>query len=235
MHFIRCLLPLFLVGTSCAQDLVEHFHPRPPYVFLVDGQLSGLSGRPTTLALERAGIAYRVQETPAARQLVMARDNQGAHCFVGWYRTPERERFAQFSNPVYRDQPSIALFSASNTRAQEITSLAQLLTSTDLVMLSKKAYSYGPSLDQMLAQRQSPRQEVTVENVQMIKMLHARRADYMLMAPEELDPLLAAANRARHDFSPRSFADMPSGQTRHLMCTRSVTPALMARLNAALR
>ena len=233
MRFGICLL-LLLIGPARAEELVVHFHPRPPYAFLVDGQLSGLSGTPIAHALKRAGIAYAIQETPAARQLAMAKESKGAHCFVGWYRTHEREHFARFSRPVYRDQPNIVLFNAASVNAREIASLAQLLASTDLILLSKKGYSYGPAIDAMLAGSPAPRQEVTVENVQMIKMLHARRADYIFMAPEELDPLLAAANRLKTDFSIRAFSDMPAGQTRHLMCTRAVDPALLARFDAAL-
>ncbi len=233
MRFGICLL-LLLIGPARAEELVVHFHPRPPYAFLVNGQLSGLSGTPIAHALQHAGIAYAIQETPAARQLVMARESQGAHCFVGWYRTPERERFARFSRPVYRDQPNIVVFNSASVSAREFPSLAHLLASTELILLTKKGYSCGPALDALLAAAPAPRQNVTVENVQMIKMLHARRADYLFMAPEELAPLLAAANRLKSDFTIRSFADMPTGQTRHLMCTRAVDPAQLARFDAAL-
>ena len=89
-------LLLFLIGPARAEELVVHFHPRPPYALLADGQLSGLSGTPIAKALKRAGIAYAIQETPAARQLAMAKESKGTHCFVGWYRTPEREHFAGF-------------------------------------------------------------------------------------------------------------------------------------------
>ena len=234
MRLSRCLLLLLCASPGLAQEIVVHFNPRPPYHVLSAGQLSGLTGEPIRRALARAEITYVLQETPAARQLVMARENQGAHCFVGWYKTRERERYARFSQPVYRDQPNIVLFAADNPRTNEITSLKQLLAAPDLVLLSKKSYSYGPELDALLAQIRPVRQAVTVENLQMLKMLHARRADYMFMAPEELEPLLVAAQLARDDFVARRLPDMPQGETRHLMCTRAVDPQLIERFDAAL-
>ena len=59
------LLGMCLSFTSTAQ-VTLHFHERPPYVFMKDGQLTGLTGSPAASAFKDAGVQFTVASTPAA-------------------------------------------------------------------------------------------------------------------------------------------------------------------------
>ena len=37
-----------------------------------------------------------INETPAARQLKILKDNEGSDCAIGWFKNPERETYANY-------------------------------------------------------------------------------------------------------------------------------------------
>lgn len=226
---------LGLTSQTAAQEIVLHFHKRPPYQSMQARQLTGLTGAPAVAAFNRAGILFTVQETPAARQLIMAKENRGQHCFIGWFWNRERDAFARFTKPIYQDRPYVILFAADHPQLQQTRSLSALLGDSTLTLLTKKSYSYGRSLDALITTYRPPQLAVTVENIQMLKMLQAKRGDYMFVAPEEARQIITAAGFQESQFRQQPPDDMPPGENRHIMCTKAVGAELIARIDAAIR
>src|SRR5687768_13276837 len=86
------------------------FHVRPPYSQQeADGRVTGILVEPVAAALAKAGIGVEWIEMPPARQTEIIKRGKGAGpvCGLGWFKRPERERFALFSDPIYQDQPSL--------------------------------------------------------------------------------------------------------------------------------
>lgn len=223
--------PAQAVGTA-AQPLRLLFQERPPYTSVrADGQVSGLLGTPLQDAMHRAGVVFRWEAMPSQRQLLLVQTGQAPVCGVGWFQNAERDRLGQFSRPVYRDLPMGAVVRAEVPLTNG-ASLHDTLAEGRLTLLTKEGFSYGTQIDGWLATLPVRRVSTGNEPAQLVRMLAAGRADWMLVAPEEAQQML-------EQFVPGSlrvvrFADVGPGLTRHLYCNFHVPTGLMRRINDAL-
>lgn len=204
---------------------------RYPYVFIADGKLSGLVGEPARQALDSAALPYKLLSAPASRVLNAIRDAAGASCAVGWFKTEERERFAYFSRPLFQSQPFLVLTSRKNTRLTHSLKVEDLLADRNLTMLVVQSFSYGRAFDLLISQFNPNSRTVTADNMQILQMLLAGRVDYSLMAPEELEGLLALPGFKRDDFRALPLINPPAGEARYFMCSKQVSPELLERIN----
>lgn len=214
------------------EPITLHFNERPPYmVAAADGTANGLSATPARQAFQAAGIAVRWAQTPTTRQLAVIKDNEGLHCAIGWFRKPDREAFAKFSKPIYRDRPTVALAHSAFVTERR---LADLLRRQGVTVLVKDNYSYGAMIDALLAEKRAFVLSTTAENQQMLRMVAERRVDMMFAAEEEAEHLVGQAGIAARGVQMLRFDDVPIGERRHLMCSKRVPDALLERLNAAI-
>ena len=96
-------------------------------------------------------------------------------------------------------------------------------------LLVKDGYSYGPLLDGLIAAAAHSPVRTSVEPMQMSLMLVSKRADWMIVSPEE------AAVLTRPGLQLTPLADAPAGPTRHLYCSSDVPAGWLARIDDALR
>jgi polar amino acid transport system substrate-binding protein len=215
--------------------LTLHYQERPPYSTLeADGHVSGLVATPAARALERAGIAYRWERTPAQRQLALIQQGDGLHCGVGWFRNAEREAAGRFNaQPLYRDRPFAALVRADAVWPADGRA-ADALAQRAARLLVKDGFSYGAVLDALIARSPATIVRTPAELDAMARMLAARRADWMIVSPEEAPALLARVPDGRQTLRVVRLSDVPAGEARHLYCNRAVPAAWLARVDAAL-
>lgn len=214
---------------ALSPGLTLHYQERPPYSATTsDGSVQGLVAGPAAEALQRAGIPFRWTRTPSQRQLAMVQSGSGLQCGVGWFRNPERAARGQFSAALHQDQPLAALARADAVETETATAQA-LLASRTLRLLIKDGYSYGPFLDGLIVSAARVPLRTSVEPTQMSKMLVSRRADWMIVAPEEAAVLTQRGLRLTR------LTDAPDGPTRHLYCSADVPADWMARIDSALQ
>ena len=217
-----------------AQTLTLHYQERAPYsTTQADGSVVGLTATPALRALQQAGLPYAWARTPSQRQLALIQEGEGLHCGVGWFRNPERLALGKFSKALYRDRPFAALV-RHDSRLQSGVRGDEALALAGEVLLVKEGYSYGQVLDRLLAQRTPPATKTRVETAQMVRMLLAGRASWMIVAPEESLVLRQEMDAAGAELRGVVFADMPAGETRHLYCNHAVPDAWLARIDQAL-
>lgn len=235
---VRSFLLVALGGafSAMAQGVVLHYNLRSPYQEIKDGQLSGLTGTPALEAFQAANIPFETKNTPAARLLILVvKNNKGADCGIGWFKNPERESFAKFTKPIYQDAPHVVLMAAGNNKIKATDSVESVLGNKSLELLVKKSYSYGEGLDALIEKYQPNRQSVTVENIQMFKMIQSKRADYLFVAPEEAATAIALAGFKLSDFKLLKLAGIPKGEFRYIMCSMAVSDELIEKLNSAIK
>ncbi len=215
--------------------LTLHYQERPPYSTLeADGRVSGLVATPAARALERAGIAYRWERTPAQRQLALIQQGEGLHCGVGWFRNPERDAVGRFNaQPLYRDRPFAALVRADALWPAD-GGAADALAQRAARLLVKDGFSYGAFLDPLIARSPAPVVRTPAELDAMARMIAAGRADWMIVTPEEAPALLARVPGGGHTLRLVRLGDVPAGEARHLYCNRAVPAEWLARVDAAL-
>ena len=103
-----------------ADDRIRiYYNERPPYLVTVsEGVVSGLTADPVRNAFQQAGIPSYWRRLPSKRQMIILQQNKGKDCLVGWFKNPEREKFARFTKPIYQNRPTIALALFSNTKIE---------------------------------------------------------------------------------------------------------------------
>lgn len=224
------MVTALLLGLSTArgQILTLHYQERPPYSSTAaNGQVLGVVAAPVAQALAGAGIPYRWAVTPGQRQLALIQSGLGLQCGVGWFYTAERAARGKFSRPVYRDQPFGALV-RDDTGLQSGVRASELIAERSLTLLVKDGYSYGTLLDDLIAKLAPSVARTSVEPTQMSLMLQSRRADWMIVTPEE------AAVVGAPGLHLIAFADVPTGVARHLYCSADVPDEWLARIDRAL-
>jgi polar amino acid transport system substrate-binding protein len=230
---VRWALAGLCLGAQ-AQGLTLHYQERAPYsVTQGDGRVAGLVATPAAQALSQAGVDFVWARTPSQRQLALIQEGAGLHCGVGWFRNPQRAVLGKFSQPLYRDKPFGALARHDSPLRSGMRG-AEALALAGETLLLKDGYSYGPQLDRLIAAQTPPPVRTSTETVQMLRMLVAGRAGWIIVTPEEAQVLRDEAGPAGTDLHQVVFADIAAGETRHLYCNRAVPDAWLARVDQAL-
>lgn len=224
------------VGAGAAAEPLDIlYQDRPPYyVTDVDGTIGGLVAGPVREALEKAGIAATWKVRPGKRQIETIRQNREAACSPGWFKRPEREAFAKFSAPVYRDRPQVVIVRSADLGEFTYPTLTSLFSDERRVFGAKLAYSYGAYVDELIASAAANIQRTPQDVQGMVRMLVGRRFDYMLAAQEEFASLRANLPSASESITAVELRDIPPGNQRYLMCSLRVPDETIARFNAAL-
>ncbi len=232
--FAPILLGCAAAGAG-AQSLTLHYQERPPYSTAAGGgAVAGLVASPAEQALRRAGIAYTWALTPSQRQLALIQQGNGLDCGVGWFRNAERAALGKFSAPLYRDEPFAAIARAGVLEPTRAPAAREVIATASGALLVKDGYSYGSYLDGLIAAATPAPISTPVEPLQMLRMLAAGRAGWMIATPEEATVMLATLGPEAAGLRLLRFSDVPPGQTRHLYCNRAVPDAWLARIDRAL-
>lgn len=211
------------------------FHVRPPYAYYgPDHQVDGLLAAPVSVALAKAGLNVDWVEMPPARQTEEIKRAKGATCGLGWFKRPEREAFASFTDPIYHDRPTVVVARKDDARFIDGMSLQDSFKDPARTLVVKTGYSYGAAIDAWIETLQ-PRAEVSsVTNEMLLGMIGQDRADYAMMAPEEAEDLLGSRPELGAALRPVRLSDAPDGELRYLMCSQATPAALITRINDAL-
>ena len=86
----------------------------------------------------------------------------------------------------------------------------------------------------LIARNPSHVRRTAAESAQMVRMIDAARAGWMIVAPEEAGALLAALPGATDRLRLVPLPDAPAGPTRHVYCNRSLPDAMIERLDRAI-
>ena len=229
----------FLLCTTVvsAEDIIQvYYEERTPYAVTgPQGDVSGLTATPTENAFRHAGINFQWKKMPFKRQLQTIKYNKKIACGIGWFKKPEREAFALFTNVIYQDRPSITISKQGNEIVAKHDDVSGLLNDKSLKLLVKDDFSYGSYIDALI-DRYAPERVVVggSNNIQMLQMLLSGRADYFFVSEEEAEELITSAGQQLDRFQTQHYSDMPAGNKRYIACSQQVTEEKVELLNQAL-
>ncbi len=234
--FAAALALLAPAGAAWADDkLIVYYHERVPYsAKQTDGSVHGITADIVTQAMSVAGVPYRWEESPSARQMEVIKRDEAPSCGLGWFKRPDREAFAKFSIALYRDLPTIVVARAKDKRFAGSPSIEGLFADKSLTLLTKTGYSYGAALDAKIAAQKPTTRVDAGDNRIQLNMVRRERVDYMIMAEEEAKDLLSQPEFADAGLAIYHLANPPGGEYRYLMCSKSVPDAVIARINQAI-
>ncbi len=217
-------------------SLPIYFFVRAPYAEPdMKGVVRGLTADPVRRAAQLTRVSVYWTPMPAAAQLEAMRTDAIPACALGWFRTTEREQFARFSSVIYQDSPSVGLARGDHPTLGAPMTVQDALANPSLLLLMKRGFSYGSYVDGLIESLKPHRHQTVHDNKGMLQMISGKRADYMFIAPEEAEHLFATTSFKKEDFRIIHFTDMPQGNARHLMCTKSTPDSVLQRLNLGLQ
>lgn len=238
---LGCIATVFvMVGyayTVQADDtILVLYNDRAPYMITgPSGDISGLTADPVKFAFTKAGIPHKFESAPTKRQMEAVEASEAKVCIIGWFKNPEREKIGKFTGELYKDKATVAIAKKDNGKIASGKTIDEVLADKNLTILVKEGFSYGKFIDDKIKQLSPKREDTLLENVGMLKMILAGRADYMFIAPEEAEVLMKSADFKDGDFKLVTFTNMPEGGSRYLLCSRLVSDAEIEKLNAGIK
>lgn len=238
LRFLATVAASFGIALSSAagaETLTVGFVERAGYSYLDHDQPQGLMVDIARKILTRAGVKFEFQALPQNRLVAEVKGGEREICALGFFKNPERESFATFTRPIYKNQPIGVLISADGReKFASIRSLAELVNATDLTLGAVEGFSYGAYIDGLIEKMTGKKNRASVPASQLVTILARGRIDYMFADPEEYKALAAAAAVPADSLTLLSFADSPEGNQRYLMCSKAVPAATIARIDGAI-
>ena len=163
----------------------------------------------------------------------MIQANEGFDCGVGWYRNAERESFGKFTQPIYQDMPTVVV-ARPDFKPTGIT-LKDLLADPKMTAVIKDGLTYGKYAFEQIGLAKASIRKVTDEQPSIARMISAGHANFMFSPQEEAGMLITTSDKTgSHSLKVFSFPDVEKGDTRHILCSKKVSDATIAKLNKAL-
>ena len=230
---IVVLVLVFPGSPGLAGSLEVAYIEYPPYYYSRDGGRAGSLLDLSDRIFAEAGIPVTYTPMPAKRILVYIQENETPFASVGWFKTRDRESYAKYTLPIYTNRPLVVVTQRDSPVSQHRT-LGRVLADSRLSLGRLQGYSDGDRVDLMI-QRAAP-EIITVvgTKVQLLRMLNAGRFSYMLLAPEELDSLCSDAGVDRDCVAGLPMDDIPTGNRRYIICSRSTPDPIIEKLNRAI-
>lgn len=230
----------FVLGACAApagaDSLVLYYEERPPLMSREHDVLTGIEGAPATAAFRRAGVDFQLREAPVVRQVShVARITEPA-CALGLYRTPEREQLGKYSrHPIYTSPPQGVLTRVDGPINSGISSFSELMASPKLTLVLRNGYSYGATMDRVLATAKGKVLRSADSSAGRARMVLRGLADASLFTAEELAVLKTQLGAEGAALTLRHYPDTPPGEGRYFFCSRSVSDSVLEALDNALQ
>ncbi len=221
------------VKAESASTLELYFHNKAPYYYQENNQVKGKVIDLLKSSLQKTEINIRFVKSSPERQMHLLKENHGNKCYLGWYKNSEREQFAKFSKPIYKDLGYIGLIHKNNQKLQNIKSLKELFSINDWLWIKNRNYSYGSYIDQ-LSQKHTNTRELGLDLESLLKIIVYERADLLIVTKEEAEYLQSKYAYLLSNIQNINFVDAPSGDLRYLMCNSAIDNKLLQSINAQL-
>lgn len=236
-RLLPTLLLLLALVAACpahASSLDVYYIEYPPYYTTQYGRPAGILVDRTNDIFQRAGILPIYKPLPAKRALDILQENTPA-ASIGWFKTPEREALYTFSLPIYISKPQMLVANASLApQLAHFSTLKDVLASGLFHVGIIDGHSEGAFVDTLLAQHKALVHAIVGDEQQLIRMVHHRRVDVILLPPEEAATLIDRAGLKIADFHMMPLTDIPQGNPRHLLFSKAVPLHIVDRINKAI-
>jgi polar amino acid transport system substrate-binding protein len=234
IFFLAALLCFAANSRSHAAEapLEVLYFQRPPFYFQRAGKPPG------GILLELMRSLLNKAQTPHIftvkpnKRILGYIERGGNYCSIGWYKTTNRQKYAHFSKPIYRDMPLVLLANQAKAAAlPRNPTLAQALNSgLRLGMIA--GFSYGQWADEKIKRLRPKREVVTTEQKNLIKMLQLGRCDLVLMGLEEANWVMRNYQDMAKALMVIRIKDAPPGNLRYIIYSREVKPSIIDRIDS---
>ena len=215
---------------AAESELSLYYNERPPYFETEATQIKGVRAQQLKEIMYEAKINAQWISLPVNRIMQQLTANEGAHCTGGWFKTPEREQFAVFSEFFAYNEPATAILRKDFFR-EEYAMLSQLLIIPNIRVMTKQGQYYGNYLEEAMKLYRVHRIEVTDSHEEMLQHLDLNRADVMFVNRAEAEDLLQKNKRFESTLTTIDVQDKTPIPPLYIMCNKSINPQIMKKIN----
>ncbi|MFW5498195.1 MULTISPECIES: substrate-binding periplasmic protein [unclassified Maridesulfovibrio] len=218
-----------------AEQITVGYIELPPYYYTNDQQKpEGILLHLTKKIMERAGCKCKYMSMPSKRILHTIKKG-GLFASIGWFKTPDREEYANFSLPIYENKPILVLLRRENREQfSKYKTLEELLKKSRYKTGLIAGHSMGGYIDYLLQKHPKSFHALSGTTEQLVRMLHDKRIDFCLLAPVEIAKIIRQSPYKEDDFYLMSMSDIIKGNTRHLIFSKDVSNDTISKINAAI-
>lgn len=215
-------------------DIEFGFNSKPPLFFFENGKAVGDVVEVVRQACTLAGLKCGFVDLPFQRAMLFLENQRPGFAALGFSKTPEREKFVKFSEPVWLDASPVLLVRAADESAfRQYSSLADLVNRSPYVFGGKSGNVYP--IDAQLRGLGTRDRRFSAEANRFPLLLISNRFDFMLMYPAEISLALQASGVLPSAVTVVTYPDMPSGAERFLLFSKNTEPEILKKVNAALK
>lgn len=228
------LMSVFCSSSSAqANKIIVGYNEKPPFFFTDNRSASGSVVELARHIFKDAGVSYEFQPMPFNRIMENLKSQRPNFIALGLSKSPEREVFANFSKPFFKDKKPLILI--KKVRKDDF-----LKFKTFELMLSGSDYKFGGKegniypIDSFL-KTIGPRDiRVNVEMTSILKMLHSRRVDFIMLYPDELEYLLTKTGLPAQEFEQLDYPDLPNAGYRYLLFSKAIPQQTIDRIDRSI-
>ena len=230
------LLAAALLPIAAARaETIELAYPQEDGVEQSPGHFAFDFLRAAEMVASDSGLSVRWVALPNQRLMHQIQQQQPDFCIAGAGITPEREKLGKFTIPFFEDR-MMAVLALPPRRAtlNKAHSLGELIGFGDTTFLGYVGMNYGAQVSAQLEKLGDRLQTAPRSTAQMLDMLSRGRADFAFLPFAYANNYLAL-RPDRERFLVRTYPDMHRDFHTAFMCTKPVSDAVIAKLNAAIR
>lgn len=229
------MLTLIIPSASFSQQILNvSYIEYPPYYYSQDEKQTGFLLQKIIDALDCAGVKYTISSLPSNRAIFEIKEKSDSMS-IGWFKNPERELFAKYSDPIYKNKPARAVFNKNKEHFfSKYNSLYELLTSSNLTLGVISGHSEGQYVDDLIKSNPLNVIKTSAEQKNIVHMLAHERFDYILLPPEEFEHQIIIYGDGHEEYMMKELTDMPPGNNRYLIFSKDVSDDTIRGINDCL-
>ncbi len=202
-----------------------------PLLLFQDGKASGYVGERAYKVLTNSGIDFTVELSNPRRILAALKDESPNTCTFGFFKTAERQKFVQYSEPFIQDiRQGLLIRTENRSLFRNHRTFVEALADKSIVLGNVRGVSMGHDTD-LLIEKHNPTTIFGLDLEAIIRMLEAERFHYTLTDEIKAGAAFEKFGMNPKDFTVVHFPDMPPGSKRYFMCSRKTSPSIVTRLN----
>jgi hypothetical protein len=206
-----------------------------PLMYRENGEIKGEIGALSMAVFERAGYEVTMlDDVPFRRVFHIFATGEERTCGAGWYKTPDRERKARFTDAINMAADTIVV-TRKDRRAliESFPDIQSLIDEPDLKTARVNGVSGGKLYSSLLDSAKS--HTIMVQRLeQQVRLLLAERIDYFLAEASYIAHVDGDMPGVQ-DIVAVDIPGLPKGENRYIACSKSTSKYDIERLNAAIK
>lgn len=233
--FTFALVNFFLClggNISSANNLRVYYIEYPPYYFTSEkGEPDGFLLKKMVAIFEKIGIKCSYVSMPSKRILEDIKRGEMV-ASVGWFKTPERESYANFSKVIFANKPSVIIAGKEKSiELSQLKTLKNIMSSDKFVAGGISGHSEGEYIDKLFSEYPGNVQLFTAEQSRLVKLVRHNRIDFMIAPPEEVPHLIGSSDENIENFAIVEVEDIPKGNDRYMIFSKAIDDSIVEKFN----